>query len=128
MKKIIIIGHKNPDTDSIVSSSIAEHYFKNILKIDAKACCAGELNNETKFVLNQFGVQAPQLLKTLKSDDKIILVDHNEFGQAIDGLQVGHIERIVDHHKLTMQTEQPIFNYCQILPHQFLQQLRHSFS
>ncbi|PIP27485.1 MAG: manganese-dependent inorganic pyrophosphatase [Candidatus Moranbacteria bacterium CG23_combo_of_CG06-09_8_20_14_all_39_10] len=109
MKKIIIIGHKNPDTDSIVSSSIAEHYFKNILKIDAKACCAGELNNETKFVLNQFGVQAPQLLKTLKSDDKIILVDHNEFGQAIDGLQVGHIERIVDHHKLTMQTEQPIF-------------------
>ncbi|MFA5961508.1 MAG: manganese-dependent inorganic pyrophosphatase [Parcubacteria group bacterium] len=109
MKKLIIIGHKNPDTDTVVSSLIAEHYYKNVLKIEAKAYRAGELNNETKFVLAEFMLQAPALLKKAGEKDVFVLVDHNELSQTVDGLNIGQIERIVDHHKLNLQTEAPIF-------------------
>ena len=109
MKKIIIIGHKNPDTDTIVSSLIAEHYYANVLKISAKAYRAGELNNETKFVLEKFSIQAPQLLRKVAKDDSFVLVDHNELSQTVDGLEIGQIERIIDHHKINLQLEAPIF-------------------
>ena len=109
MRKISIIGHKNPDTDSIVSSLVAEHYFKNVLKIEAKACRAGEMNNETKFILELFSMPAPQLLKKADKDNGYILVDHNELSQALDGMQIGQIERIVDHHKVNLQTEAPLY-------------------
>lgn len=109
MKKIIIIGHKNPDTDTIVSSLIAEHYFKNILKIDAEAYRIGELNNETKFVLEKFSIPAPERLKKFSAENRFILVDHNELSQSADGLQISQIERIVDHHKVNLQLEAPIF-------------------
>jgi manganese-dependent inorganic pyrophosphatase len=109
MKKVIIIGHKNPDTDTIVSSLIAEHYYNNVLNLKAKACRAGELNNETKFVLEEFMLQAPQLLKKAGEKDIFALVDHNELSQTVDGLEIGQIERIIDHHKINLQTETPIY-------------------
>ncbi|MFZ2188517.1 MAG: manganese-dependent inorganic pyrophosphatase [Candidatus Moraniibacteriota bacterium] len=109
MNKTIIIGHKNPDTDSIVSSLIAEHYCKNVLKIDAVAYRAGELNNESKFILEKFSFKVPQLLKKANRNERFILVDHNELSQAVDGLQIGQIERIIDHHKVNIQVEAPLY-------------------
>jgi manganese-dependent inorganic pyrophosphatase len=57
-----IIGHRNPDTDSICAA-ISYSRLKN--KIDAnlsyKPCRAGQLSRETKFVLERFGAEAPQL-------------------------------------------------------------------
>jgi manganese-dependent inorganic pyrophosphatase len=65
-QRVFVIGHKNPDTDS-VCSAIAYSYFKNILDkerlyIPARA---GELNEETRFVLERFGVPAPLSLESL---------------------------------------------------------------
>lgn len=56
-KKILVIGHKNPDTDSICSS-IAYANLKNKLSgsNQYEACRAGQLNSETEFVLDYFGV------------------------------------------------------------------------
>lgn len=59
-RTIFVIGHKNPDTDSICSA-IAYAQLKNKLnegKFAAKR--AGEINNETKFVLEYFGVSLPE--------------------------------------------------------------------
>ena len=63
-KNIIVIGHRNPDTDSICSA-IAYAYLKNTINPSWKyeARRAGEPNNETKFVLDYFGVPAPQLCR-----------------------------------------------------------------
>jgi len=108
MKKVIIIGHKCPDTDSIVASLVAADYCKSVLKIDAKASRAGELNNETKFVLQELKEKAPALIKSLKNNESVILVDHNEKDQAVDGLQVSQLEAIIDHHKIVLATEKPI--------------------
>lgn len=61
-KNVLVIGHRNPDTDSICSA-IAYAYLKN--KINSswtyEARRAGEPNNETKFVLDYFGVPAPAM-------------------------------------------------------------------
>ena len=73
--KITVIGHKNPDTDSICSA-IAYAQLKN--QIDPEntyiARRAGQLNNETKFVLKRFGAKTPEYVTdigTQVSDIKI---------------------------------------------------------
>ena len=57
-----VIGHRNPDTDSICAA-IAYSRLKNEIDPDHsyKPCRAGQLNRETSFVLKRFGVELPQL-------------------------------------------------------------------
>ena len=59
---IKVIGHRNPDTDSICAA-IAYSRLKNQIdpKHPCKPCRAGALNRETEFVLNRFNVPVPQL-------------------------------------------------------------------
>lgn len=109
MNKIIILSHKNPDTDSISASLIAEEYIQKTSKKISKAYRAGELNNETKFILDRFKVEAPQLIGPIKENVKVMLVDHNSLEEAIDGLKSSQIEAVIDHHKLTLRTDIPIF-------------------
>lgn len=66
-KNIMVIGHKNPDTDS-VCSAICYANLKN--KISGTDCFiakrAGHLNKETQFVLKKFGVTAPEYIKDVR--------------------------------------------------------------
>ena len=57
-----VIGHRNPDTDSICAA-ISYSRLKNVIDPDRsyKPCRAGQLNRETAFVLERFGVPLPQL-------------------------------------------------------------------
>ncbi|MDD4238327.1 MAG: putative manganese-dependent inorganic diphosphatase [Desulfotomaculaceae bacterium] len=64
-KKIYVIGHKNPDTDSICSA-IAYAELKRKLGYDAIPGRLGELNHETEFVLKYFEVILPELIETVK--------------------------------------------------------------
>jgi manganese-dependent inorganic pyrophosphatase len=64
---IYITGHKNPDSDSICAA-IAYAEFKNkTQKIPSIPIRLGEINRETQFVLNYFGVEPPQLIQTVKT-------------------------------------------------------------
>jgi len=59
-KPVLIVGHKNPDTDSVVSA-IAYAKLKEELGIkNIKPVTVGKINNETKFVLEYFEVEVPQ--------------------------------------------------------------------
>ena len=61
--KTFVIGHKNPDTDSICSA-IAYAALKNKLgEGEYVAKRAGDVNNETKYVLDFFGVETPELIE-----------------------------------------------------------------
>ncbi|SJZ33845.1 putative manganese-dependent inorganic diphosphatase [Selenihalanaerobacter shriftii] len=60
-KEKIVIGHQNPDTDSICSA-IAYAKFKQELGEKVAAARCGGINPETKFVLDYFNVQAPELV------------------------------------------------------------------
>ena len=70
-EKIFVIGHKNPDTDSICSA-IAYCDIKNRTTQDSKyiAKRAGQINEETEYVLNRFGVQPPGYLSNIGTQVK----------------------------------------------------------
>ncbi|WP_373215773.1 putative manganese-dependent inorganic diphosphatase [Ruminococcus sp. 5_1_39BFAA] len=70
-EKIFVIGHKNPDTDSICSA-IAYADIKNRTGQSKKYVPkrAGQLNEETQFVLNRFGVQPPAYLGNIGTQVK----------------------------------------------------------
>lgn len=108
MSKIYITGHKSPDLDS-VATPIAYAILKNTLENTDKyqAIIAEDINKETEFALKKFGFEKPTLLETAK-EQKIILVDHNEFTQAINGIEEAEILEIIDHHKLDFKYPAPI--------------------
>ena len=71
-KKVMVIGHKNPDTDSICSAicyanlrnKIHERNMQAGIEDDGReyeTCRAGVINKETEFVLNRFGFELPRL-------------------------------------------------------------------
>lgn len=66
MEEILVFGHKNPDTDSICSS-IAMSNLRKRQGFNAIPCRLGEINKETKFVLDKIGVKSPKLLKTVSA-------------------------------------------------------------
>ncbi len=73
-EKVYVVGHKNPDTDSICSA-LAYANLKQKLGMDAVACRLGPLNEETKFVLKRFDLMNPLLLTDARSQLKDIEMD-----------------------------------------------------
>ena len=63
-RPLYVIGHRNPDTDSICSA-IGYAHLKQMQGEPAVAARAGKLNAETRFVLERFGVEAPILIPDL---------------------------------------------------------------
>ena len=110
MSKILVFGHKNPDTDTI-TSAIVYAYLKQQLGTDAEAVRLGGVNNETKFALEKFGFEAPRLIANVKDEaEKVILVDHNEFQQSADGIEEVQITEVIDHHRIAnFQTADPLY-------------------
>jgi manganese-dependent inorganic pyrophosphatase len=93
-----------------VTSAIAYANLKNALGMkEVVPATAGDINNETKFLLDYFKIPAPEKL-TDATDKMLILVDHNEMAQAVDKLNEENIVEIVDHHKIGgIKTGKPIF-------------------
>lgn len=71
---VYIVGHKNPDTDSICSA-LAYAELKQRLGVHAIPCRLGPLNEETKYVLKRFGLENPLLLKDARSQLRDIDID-----------------------------------------------------
>ena len=100
-KTIYIYGHKNPDSDSIISSIALADYLKKFNNVDnIIPCRIGKLNKETKFILNYFKIEPPLLISKISPTNKIILVDHNSFSQSLD-FKNANIVGIFDHHNIT---------------------------
>jgi manganese-dependent inorganic pyrophosphatase len=95
---LYIFGHKIPDSDSIVSA-IAMSYLKNKVGIESIPTRQGEINPETKFILNKFNLDIPEL-KTEVKGENVYLVDFSDIAQAPDDIQEATIVGILDHHKL----------------------------
>ena len=61
MDKVYVFGHKRPDTDSVMAS-ITLAYLKNQLGMVSEPRVLGNINQETKYVLNYFKVEEPKYL------------------------------------------------------------------
>ncbi len=110
MEKVLIFGHKNPDTDTICSA-IAYAELKNRLGMNSEAVRLGEVNSETEFALRSFDVKAPRLVETVANEvDQVILVDHNERQQSVADLQDVRVLEVVDHHRIAnFETDDPLY-------------------
>lgn len=105
---ILVFGHKNPDTDTICSA-IAYAELKNKLGKDVKAARLGEVNEETKYALNYFKVEKPELVENVAGKE-IILVDHNERTQTADGFEEAKVLELIDHHRISnFNVDEPLY-------------------
>ncbi len=113
MKKIIVIGHENSDTDSVCAAiSMAE-----LLKEEGKAALAmrkGNLNKESEYALKF--AEAEEKIEELKEavefkDREFFFVDFNERAQSPVSAEEVKLVGLIDHHKLgsDFRTEEPIY-------------------
>lgn len=86
MEKTYIFGHQKPDTDS-VCASITLSYLKNALGYNTVPKVLGHINNETKFVLNYFGVKEPEYLNDVKVQIRNMKYNKNAIIDASSSIQ-----------------------------------------
>lgn len=110
MDKVLIFGHRNPDTDSICSALVYAD-LKTKLGASVEPVRLGELNAETRFVLDHFGVQPPRLVDGVSAEAKqVILVDHNERQQSAPDIEQVQVAEVIDHHRIAnFETSQPLY-------------------
>jgi len=66
------------------------------------------MNPETQFILDRWDVETPTLIDDA-AGNRLILVDHNEYSQAVPGVRDAEIVEIVDHHRIgDIETSEPI--------------------
>lgn len=78
MEKILVFGHQKPDTDT-VTSAIVLSYLKNKLGMNSEPRVLGNINNETKFVLDYFKVKTPKFLNDVRLQIKDVDYTKNCF-------------------------------------------------
>lgn len=92
-KETVVIGHLNPDPDSIGGAIAAAYYF------GATPARTGKITKESQFLLDLFHIEAPACIKNFKNKD-IIAIDFNQKSQAPKNIADGRLVRIIDHHAL----------------------------
>ena len=114
MEKILVFGHKNPDTDTICSSIALAELQRKLTGKEIEAVRLGELNKETKHALSYFKVEEPQVIEEVNEGQEVMLVDHNEFVQSAKGIENAKIKMVVDHHKIAnFVTSEPLYYYAE---------------
>lgn len=110
MENLKILGHKNPDLDSVAATVGLAHLLKIRDNISCEMLVLGELNKEVKYVFNKFNLKSKLILTTrLEDGESVALVDHNEFSQSIENIENAKIRIVIDHHKVdNFKTAEPL--------------------
>lgn len=110
MAQMLILGHKNPDTDSICSA-LAYAALKRATGASVEAVRLGSVNAETQYALETFGAQPPRLVETVANEVKqVILVDHNERQQSASDIDEVQVMEVIDHHRISnFETSNPLY-------------------
>ncbi len=107
---ILVVGHANPDTDS-VTAAIALSALFNAQGKEAKPCMqigAADLNPESTTVLKRFGLESPEFIEDVAGKD-VALVDFSDLAQGPANLDSANVVAVVDHHKIgDITTNNPI--------------------
>src|SRR5271157_3141459 len=98
-KPLIVIGHKNPDTDSICSAIAYARFKTEVIREEASPRRAGNVNPQTQFVLQRFETESPPLATDVRSriedimiprEDLITLREEDTMEKACDLLTENH--------------------------------------
>lgn len=103
---IYVCGHKNPDTDSVISA-IGLCVLRPFGMAEYVPVRAGEVNKETAYVLKRFKFKAPAIIP--EEAKRVVLVDHNSPQEMSEYIKPNEIVGIFDHHKLSGPfTDEPV--------------------
>lgn len=119
---VFVVGHKSPDGDSVMSA-LAYAHLMHQLGYNAVAKMVGKANNETAFAARVFEIELPQVLAEVKPGERLILMDHSDYAQAVDGVRDARILQVIDHHgigdiaesKLLYAKYMPVGSTCSIV-------------
>ncbi len=104
---IMVFGHLNPDTDSIVGALAAANLL-NATGRSAQAMAQGPANPETAFVLKRFGLVQPPLVGAV-AGKRVAIVDFTDAPQGPADIQEAKLVFVADHHKLGgLKTAEPL--------------------
>ena len=96
--EVLVTGHKNPDSDSIISAIAAADLYRK-RGFNTVPMSQGRPTPETVFILETFGLQPPAVIEDVR-EKELFLVDFSDIAQAPAGISDAVIKGIVDHHKL----------------------------
>ncbi|MBE6494550.1 MAG: manganese-dependent inorganic pyrophosphatase [Methanosphaera stadtmanae] len=112
---VYVFGHANPDTDTITSAIVMSNFERELGSTDTIACRLGNINKETKYVLDYLKIDEPILIEDIADGSEVILVDHNNPAESIKNLNKCNILKVVDHHRVMLNTSYPLFYRAEIL-------------
>ena len=92
-----VYGHKTPDVDA-VCSALAYANLMRTLGYNCKAKISSDINRETAYIADEFGFALPQLKSSVAPQTRLILTDHTEYAQCVDGATEAIILQKIDHH------------------------------
>ena len=92
-----VFGHKTPDVDA-VTSALAYAALMRSMGHNAVAKVSSPVNRETQLVAERLGFKLPELMTSVPSGVRLILTDHAEYAQSVDGAREARILQIIDHH------------------------------
>lgn len=131
MSKVLVFGHKNPDNDAIMSAVVFAQLANELdSENEYVACRLGGLPGESAALLAEHGVSEPVLIDKIEASDtpqKVILTDHNELAQTVEGIENAEVVAVIDHHRIAdLSTAQPIAfvnlpwgSTCTVIAHLF---------
>ena len=92
-----VYGHKVPDVDA-VCSALSYARLMRALGYNCKAKVSSPINRETEYIAQRFGFDVPELKTFVAADTRLILTDHSDYAQCVDGAKQARILQKIDHH------------------------------
>lgn len=92
-----IYGHKTPDVDA-VTSALSYATLMRKMGYNCKAKVSSPMNRETAYIAGVFGFPLPELKPSVQPFTRLILTDHTDYAQCVDGAREAIILQKIDHH------------------------------
>ena len=92
-----VYGHKTPDVDA-VTSALSYAKLMNVLGYNCKAKVSSPINRETAYISRLFGFSVPELKTSVAPLTRLILTDHTDYAQCVEGAREAIILQKIDHH------------------------------
>ncbi len=108
MTQISIVGHKNPDTDSVIAPLIMKDFLTKKWYTPT-VYIQWEINKETAYLIEKYGFETPEIQSSLNPEIEVCLVDHNESSQAPDNLKELNVTWLVDHHRMDFHSSTALY-------------------
>lgn len=92
-----VYGHNTPDVDA-VASALSYARLMRTMGYNCKAKVSGPINRETAYIASVFGITLPEMKSSVEPLTRLILTDHSDYTQSVDGSREAYILQIIDHH------------------------------